>query len=264
MNKFYNLAVSSCICVFVSSCAYEPDRNRPARDGIANPQVKDVLKGKTNAEIINLKYDSLAMTCSLISEFETADEMSEFKMSEPPQSNPPSSPVTNDREKTVFDVKAQLAVDPTLKEEQKNAKMELDEGNRKLSAALRIKPVMFIESLNMKHDSSVYIMKHSPALTLAYSFTVAIDDRNSTTFEGLFKDPVHEGVPFKNLITTETLDGKKRSYFVICDFKGGIKKDNGNFADQWLRIDCSKPAEPGRENLHQKNCHGGKPIPDTI
>jgi hypothetical protein len=250
-----------------------------------NPQVQDQLKGKSNSEILNLKYDTLAMTCILSAEYKSVDQhvasqetdvksfgansiewnlasnLSQTNtIAQDKMTDPPPSPVTNNNEMTVFDLKAQLAADPNLVDEQLNAKMVLNEEERDTSLELRIKPVIFFESLNLKNGSSVYLMKHSPSLKMSYSFTLRRDDRNSTTIPGNFNEPLYEGIPFRQIITSETVAGKIKNFIINCELKGTYKTGEVNYADQWLKIDCSKPAEAGRENLYQKNCQDGKPI----
>ena len=287
--KFKYLSLSICCLFFLSSCAKDTGRARSQNQDKVNPQVQDPLKGKSNSEILNMKYDSLAMTCVLSAEFNSenqvvashvlgaesletnsielnlASNLSQASaIAQDKMTDPPPSPVTNNNEKTVFDLKAQLAADPTLKDEQLNAKMVLNDEERDTSLELRIKPVIFFESLNLKNGSSVYLMKHSPSLKMSYSFTLRRDDRNSTTIPGNFNEALYEGIPFRQIITSETVAGKLKNFIVNCELKGTFKTGGVNYSDQWLKIDCSKPAEAGRENLHQKNCQDGKPVPGLI
>ena len=257
------------VLAFISSCAYERDSGL-RKDPRPKPQVNDVLVGKANYEILDYKYANLDLNCEMISEVaEPESGESSIRplpevVAETPAPKPPAiEPVTNNGPKTKFDLLAQMSIDPKLEQEQTNAKMELVEDSRKLTLKLKIKPVLFIQSLNLKVESTVYIMKHTPTLKLAYSYVTETQSRQSSV-EGQFEAPVNEGVPFKALFSSETVDGKTTNYFAKCDLKAQIKSDKDDLATQWMRIDCSKPAEQGKEALHAANCRAGMPVPDDI
>jgi hypothetical protein len=269
MQRLFVFVKLISVLAFISSCAYERDPGL-RQDPRPKPQVNDVLVGKANYEILDYKYQNLALNCEIVSEVvnpnDTESSMSTLPEAtvETPAPNPPATePVVNNGNKTKFDLLAQMSVDPKLEKEQTNAKMEVDEETRKLTLKLKIKPVLFIQSLNLKVESTVYIMKHTPTLKLAYTYTTSSQNRD-TSVEGQFEAPVNEGVPFKGLFSTETLDGKTTQYYAKCDLKGQVKSDKDDLATQWLRIDCSKPAEQGKEALHAANCRAGMPIPDNI
>ena len=254
---------------FISSCAYERDTGL-RKDPRPGTQVKDVLVGKNNFEILDYKYQNLALNCEIVSEVAEpeGDESSmrllpDVVVENPTPTPPAGEPVTNTGARTKFDLIAQLSIDPRLEKEQTNAIMELQEDSRKISLRLKIKPVIFIKSLNLKVESTVYIMKHTPTLKLAYTYTASTQNRASSV-EGQFEADVNEGVPFKGRFNSETVDGKTTNYFAKCDLKGQIKSDKDDLATQWMRIDCSKPAEQGKEALHAANCRAGMPVPDNI
>jgi hypothetical protein len=152
MQKLFVFVKLISVLVFVSSCAYERDSGlRP--DPKPKPQVNDVLKDKANHEILDYKYQSLALSCEIVSEVAAQDE-AESSMSlaaEEAETTPPAAePVVNEGAKTKFDLVAQMSVDSKLEKEQTNAKMEVVEDARKLTLKLKIKPVLFIQSLNLK------------------------------------------------------------------------------------------------------------------
>jgi hypothetical protein len=265
MQKLFVFVKLISVLVFVSSCAYERDSGlRP--DPKPKPQVNDVLKDKANHEILDYKYQSLALSCEIVSEVAAQDE-AESSMSlaaEEAETTPPAAePVVNEGAKTKFDLVAQMSVDPKLEKEQTNAKMEVLEEALKLTLKLKIKPVLFIQSLNLKVESTVYIMKYTPTFKLAYTYMTSSANRESSV-EGQFEALVYEGVPFKGKISTETVNGKPTNFYAKCDLKGQMKSDKDDLATHWLRIDCSKPAEQGKEALHAANCRAGMPVPDDI
>lgn len=269
MQRLFVFVKLISVLAFISSCAYERDPGL-RQDPRPKPQVNDVLVGKANYEILDYKYQNLALNCEIVSEVVVPEDtessihtLPEVAVETPTPNPPAGEPVVNNGAKTKFDLLAQMSIDPKLEKEQTNAKMEVEEDARKLSLKLKIKPVLFIQSLNLKIDSTVYIMKHTPTLKLAYTYTTSTQNRDSSV-EGQFEAPVNEGVPYKALFSTETVDGKGTNYFVKCDFKGQIKSDKDDLVTQWLRIDCSKPAEKGKEALHAANCRAGMPIPDDI
>lgn len=269
MQRLFVFVKLISVLAFISSCAYERDPGL-RQDPKAKPQVNDVLKDKANHEILNYKYQNLALNCEIVSEVASPNDaessmrtLPEVAVEEPAPNPPAANPVVNEGTKTKFDLVAQMSVDPKLEKEQTNAKMEVVEDTRKLTLKLKIKPVLFIQSLNLKVESTVYIMKYTPTLKLAYTYVTSSPNRDSSV-EGQFEAPVNEGVPFKGLFSTETVDGKTTNYYAKCDLKGLMKSDKDDLSTHWLRIDCSKPAEQGKEALHAANCRAGMPVPDDI
>lgn len=260
MNRSLSFILTLSVAVFLTSCAYENDPGlQPKPKPSPKPAVNDVLKGKSSAEVLNLKYKNLKASCELT--FVTVPAAQVTAASEDAGVVPPTAPVTNDKNKTTYDLKAQLAVDPKL-EKNVEALMVEAQGSTELSLKLDIKPVLFIEGLNLKKDKLVYVMKYTPSLTFEYTYSEQnADGRSSVKGTG----SLNENIPSEQILkSVENADKSVVNHVLKCELKSEVNVDNKDVADQWLKIDCAAKPEPGKEAEHAAHCKPAGEAPEAV
>ena len=256
MNRSLSLILTLSIAALLTSCAYENDPGlQPKPKPSPKPAVNDVLKGKSSAEVLNLKYKNLKASCELtlvtVPPTPAQDVVDTLPAPQDSSVTPPAAPITNDKNKTAYDLKAQLAVDPRL-EKSVEAVMVEAQGATELTLKLNVKPVLFIEGLNLKKDKLVYVMKYTPALTFEYTYTEQnTDTRSSVKGTGSLNENI---ISEQVLKSVENADKSIVNHVLKCELKSEVNTDNKDVEGQWLKIDCGSKPEPGKEAEHAAHC----------
>ena len=229
-NLFFALTAT----VLFSSCGQESDTSGLNKIKLENKtQVKDVLQGKSKAEILHLKYKELKASCNLITQKMLPPQMSES--AEAPVENPTQSSFT-------YDLKLQQIVDQDLTQEVKTTLISsLDKITLKVN--LTFKPLFFQEALNLEINQTKYAMKHTPVLS--YTAVYKILRERSSTF-GTTEAKIYEKIDSqRNTIVDDRVGEESYKFSLDCKLDRIINTANrdlaAEFESQWVIIDCKAP-----------------------
>lgn len=240
----------------VLSCAKNNDSNFPRIKLDSKPQISDVLKNKTNSEVLKIKYKSLSAICSLEAikilrgEYSVNSTNPEPPNDQEPIGHNPPAAIENPTANTfIYNLKAQAQVDQNLTQNV-SVKLEASVDTQNLKLDLVIKPVVFDELINLEYEQHKFIMKHSPVLSYVYNYELAHGDLR-TVEKG-------EGKIFEKLSTNLTVlkskIGEDNYEFVLkCRLDREINpldKDLAfEFESQWAEVNCSTPKNNEEKTL---------------
>lgn len=233
------------MCVLFLSCANDGNSDSQLKiKPVSRPQVIDVLKDKSKAEILKMKYHELKATCNLVAIKATQDQIASFSTELTPPSVPPSeNPVKNPTEGSLtFDLKLQQLVDKELAQDVKST-VTISLDRKTLIAEVTFKPVVFQEFVNLEINKKKYIMKHSPVLS--YSVIYELKQDGSPTFASS-QAKIYEKIEDQKNTLVGIKIGEQRYNFVLdCQLDRVINAENNNlaaeFESQWAVIDCLSP-----------------------
>lgn len=242
---FFNFAAVVTCALILVSCSKEKDSNFQSRIKFdAKPQVKDVLKGKSKAEVLKTKYKSLALNCNLNSEKITKGQL-EFETSStsttPP---PPAEPVTNPRENSInYDLKLQQLVDRELSKEVTGLLTAAKDG-QVLNVKLTFRPISFQEALNVDINKKKYLMKHTPVISYLLEYSLLHAD--TSTIIGKAQGKIYEKIDGqKTEIIAIEIGIDKYKFVLDCGIERTINPENDvlavEFENQWTEVDCLAP-----------------------
>lgn len=236
--------VLACALVLVS-CSKEKDSNFQSRIKFdAKPQVKDLLKGKSNSEVLKMKYKELALNCSLLTEKITRGQQtfdSESASTTPP---PPADPVTNPKENSiVYNLKLQQLVDRELTKEV-TGKLTTAKDGQVLNVEMTFRPVSFQEALNVDINNKKYLMKHSPII--GYLLKYSLIHTDTSTIVGKVQGRIFEKIEGqKSDIIAIEIGNDKYNFVLDCGLQRTINPENASqaaeFENQWTEVDCHAP-----------------------
>lgn len=237
MRTFKILITALAAAVLFSACANDGDSSLLSKVKLENkPQVIDVLKGKSKAEILKMKYKELKTTCNLVTVKTTRDQITAFFAdAKPAQYQAAEEPVNNPSESSLtYDLKLQQLIDNELTKEIKSKIVSSLDG-KILKVDLTFKPVVFQESLNLIFNKTKYVMKHTPILSYSAIYEL-IQDGTSTfaTTEAKVYEKI-EGQ--KNAFVVVQVGADKYSFVLDCKLDRSINTDNkdlaAEFESQW-------------------------------
>lgn len=228
-----------------SSC----DKKKPSVTALKkpSPQVKDILRGKTKAEILEMKYGGekgvLKAVCTLNThKIQSASgdstAIGPASSPKPPGFVPPVQyPAENS---VVFDVRSQAEVDHDLTQDVEATLSHAFE-SQVLSLEMKIKPVVF-DNLSVSLENVKYILKYSPVLSYTYSLEVLSGD-TSGRFEGEGK--VYERVLTHSRLAETQVGADRYAHDLNCITNTAINDRNEEFSrefeSQWRCINCAGP-----------------------
>lgn len=204
------------------------------------PHTIDVLRGKSKAQILKMKYDQLKATCTLNAIKTTQDQSNEPSANlKPPVLTLPELPVKNPKENIfTYDLKLQQIIDQDLiKEQYTTLKIDLD--GLFLKANLVLKPIVFQDLINLDFNKKKYIMKYTPVLF--YNINYEIQRDYSLPFVGYFNGKIYEKIETQNTFITGFEVGWDRYDFNInCKLDRTINSEDSDlkneFEGQWVVV----------------------------
>lgn len=227
------------------SCSKEKDSNFQSRIKFdAKPQVKDVLKGKSNSEVLKMKYKELALNCILITEKITRGQMLFDSASSSTTPPPPADAVTNPKENSIiYDLKLQQLVDRELTKEV-TGKLTTAKDGQILNLNMTLRPVSFQEALNVEVNKKKYLMKHSPVIS--YSLQYSLIHTDTSTIVGKAHGRIFEKIEGqKSEIIAIEIGNDKYNFVLDCGLQRTINPENAaqaiEFENQWTEVDCHAP-----------------------
>ena len=236
--------ILTCALVLVS-CSKEKDNNFQSRIKFdAKPQVKDVLQGKSNSEVLKMKYKDLAVNCHLVTEKITRGQQpfdTESTSTTPP---PPADPVTNPKENSVvYDLKLQQLVDRELTKVV-TGKLTTAKDGQVLNVEMTFRPVSFQEALNVDVNKKKYLMKHSPVISYLLQYSLLHSD--TSTIVGKAQGRVFEKIDGqKTDIVAIEIGNDKYNFVLDCRLQRTINPEIPaqaiEFENQWAEVDCHAP-----------------------
>ena len=245
-NYFFINFAAILTCALVSvSCSKEKDSNFQSRIKFdAKPQVKDVLKGKSNSEVMKMKYKELALNCTLITEKITRGQLLFDTASSSTTPPPPADAVTNPRENSiVYDLKLQQMIDRELTKEV-TGKLTTAKDGQVLNVDMTIRPVSFQEALNVDVNKKKYLMKHSPIISYMLHYSLIHTD--TSTIVGKAQGRIFEKIDGqKSDIIAIEIGNDKYNFVLNCGLQRTINPENAaqaaEFENQWTEVDCHAP-----------------------
>lgn len=230
--------------VFVS-CSKEKDSKFQSRIKFdAKPQVQDVLKGKSNSEVLKMKYKDLALNCSLLTEKITRGQLLLDIASTSTTPPAPADPVTYPKENSVtYDLKLQQLVDRELTKEV-TGKLTTSKDGQVLNVEMIFRPVSFQQALNVDINGKKYLMKHSPVI--AYMLNYSLIHTDTSTIVGKAQGRVFEKIDGQKTDVIAIEIGNDKYNFVLdCGIQRTINPENAaqaaEFENQWTEVDCHAP-----------------------
>ena len=246
MKKFLNLLIVLAMTAVFSSCSKQSDAGlitEPKFD--AKPQVKDVLHGKSNAEVLTAKYKELKATCSLNAVKTTKGQFSAMTTGITPAPPPvPENPISNPTENSFsYDLKLQQIVDKELSEDV-TSKLSITKDGQILQVNIKLKGIKFAESLNVDNNNKKYIMKHSPVLSYLLDYKLVHDP--TAAIVGKSEGHIYEKIADqKNAFVTLEIGPDQYNFVLECQLKPQINPENpelaAEFENQWAEVDCHDP-----------------------
>lgn len=235
-----------------TSCAKEgsPDLQAKIKND-PKPQVMDVLKGKSKAEILKMKYQILKATCALNTAKTTKGNFyADSAQITPPPPVTPENPISNPSENIlVYDLKLQQLVDSELTKDVKS-KLSASKEGRVLDVDITFKAVTFQDSLNIDSNKKRYFMKHTPVLSYLAEYKLSHADVNVGTVEGKIYEKI-EGQ--KNTMIAFDIDPDRYHFVLECGLERTINTSNPahaeEFENQWVEVDCSAPKNNAEKTL---------------
>lgn len=222
-----------------SSCAKDDTLSLQTKSkDDSKPQVMDVLSGKSNAEVLKMKYKELKATCTLNAIKTTKGQLSRYSSGITP--TPPSdseNPISNPSENTLtYDLKLQQLTDQELAKDVKTT-LSITKDGYTLNVDITFKPVVFQDSVNLNANKKRYIMKHTPILS--YQADHQLLHANDATIVGTTTGRIYEKIEGqKNVII-------KNSFDLECNLARIINSENvenaAEFENQWTALDCNAP-----------------------
>lgn len=246
MENFLKLILAISLAAVLTSCSKDGDSNFQSRTKLdAKPQVKDVLKGKSKAEILKMKYKNLSAGCTLETQKITKGqfflESSGNSPAPPPVTdNPVSNP--NDNALT-YDLKLQQLVDRELIKDV-NSKITTSKDGQTLNIDITFKPIIFQEALNIDFNKKKYILKHSPVLSYVADYQLLRAD--PSIIVGKTQGKIYEKIADqKNEVIAIEIGTDKYNFILDCRLERAINPENvslaAEFDNQWIEIDCLAP-----------------------
>lgn len=236
--------ILTCALVLVS-CSKEKNTNFQSRIKFdAKPQVKDILTGKSNSEVLKMKYSQLALNCSLLTEKITRGQLQFDTASTPTTPPPPADSVTNPKENSIiYDLVLQQLVDRELSKEV-TGKMTTSKDGQVLNVDITFRPVSFQEALNVDINNKKYLMKHSPVI--AYLLQYSLIHTDTSTIAGKVQGRIFEKIEGqKSEIVAIEIGNDKYNFVLDCGLQRTINPENAThaaeFENQWTEVDCLAP-----------------------
>lgn len=242
---------------FVSACNKKDDSGNLKAKLQTKPSVIDVLSGKSNTQVLDIKYKELKADCNLAAVKSTNGQLQESAAITPPPDQPPISgnpppviPVVNPTpDSVVYDIKAQSEIDKELKEfAQTSLTTVIDDQTLKLDVS--ISPVTFEEYMTLDINQKKYLLKYTPVLSYMYHYQLTRGDmitgENGT---GRIYEKIESG---KKVVSTKIGDDTY-DFVIKCTLNREINNENPNlafeFESQWVNIDCNAPKNDEEKSI---------------
>ncbi len=245
MKNSLNLGVLILFVLAIVSCSKSKDGNFESRIKFdAKPQVKDILQGKSKAEVLKMKYKALLVNCTVEAQKITKFEDTFQTLSTSPEPPAPDNPVSNPKKNTVvYDIKLQQLVDRELTKDVV-VNLTSTKDNQELNLELTFKPLSFQEALNIDMNKKKYIMKHTPVMTYQGNFQLLHSD--SSTIVGKIQGKIFEKIhPQESELIAVEIGHDKYVFMMSCSLDPSINPENATLAaefnNQWTEIDCLAP-----------------------
>lgn len=249
-----NLIMMVATVAIYTSCAKEgsPDLQAKIKND-PKPQVMDVLKGKSKAEILKMKYQILKATCALNTAKTTKGNFyADSAQITPPPPVTPENPISNPSENIlVYDLKLQQLVDSELTKDVKT-KLSASKEGYTLDVDITLKAVTFQDSLNIVNNQKRYFMKHTPVLS--YLAEYKLSHANDAAIVGRAEGKIYEKIEGQKNTMIAFEIGPDRYYFVLeCGLERTLSTSNPAYADefenQWVEVDCHAPKNDAEKTL---------------
>lgn len=228
--------------ILISSCSKDEGGKTPNPDANNKPQVKDVLKDKTKAEVLKIKYKELKAICHFKAvkavRSQVVDEATAADI-ETMLATPVADPVTNPSKNTVsYDIKAQQLVDNDLSKTV-TTKLAIAIENKNAVADITFMPLTFLEAIDLSLNGKRYIMKHTPKLMYNVHYSIEYDrdgsvtgQKDATIFENITEQ--------RNLLTQIKVGLNTYDFSIECNLERQINDENrelqAEFDSQWAEI----------------------------
>lgn len=257
--KFFSILFA---VFFLISCGSKKnavvDRAQPQ----AKPQVKDVLKGKTSAQILERKYQQVQTKCTLLGKkiknnqlvLQSKDEVT-FELN---FSNELNQAVVINPDKPyelIYDLKEQVKSDTDLSKSEK-AELVANLESHKIFFKIDIKPISFGDFYSTLVNSetgkkTMYLMKYSPIHNYNYSFELQKPDgvRVVGANENI---KIYEKVKTAATIYTEIVGDETYQFSTECFVDTQINQNDPlkeEFRSQWC--EAQVPVNPIEQQASQ-------------
>lgn len=243
---------------FVSACNNKADSGDNLK---AKPQTKptviDVLSGKSNVQVLEIKYKELKANCNLAAVKSTKGQFQESAAVTPPPNQPPITdnppvvtPVINPTPDSVsYDIKAQAEVDKQLEEfVQTSLTTAIDD--QKLKLDISISPVSFEEYMTLDINQKKYLLKYTPVLSYMYNYQLTRGDMISGE-NGTGR--IYEEIESRKKVITTKIGEDSYDFILTCKLNREINNENPNlafeFESQWANIDCNAPKNDEEKSI---------------
>lgn len=258
MNSTFSFILTATALLVLVSCSPKSGSSiRAQGKSSPNPQVTDILKGKSSIEKLNTKYGGengqVKATCTLTSEKVTAEtppvetpqvqlgkEVAKSASSvKPPGFVPPIQ--YPEQDVVVFDIRAQSEVDKDLSQPVELA-LEHEKAEQLVKVNIVLEPVKFEEGVSLSLGRVKYIMKHTPVLEYKYTVELQgapVTPSTTTSYK------VYEKVLTKDLLAQTQIGADNYQHFLSCSINTTVNDSNEElareFQSQWRCIDCMGP-----------------------
>lgn len=241
MKIIIELLKLSSIVLILTACSQNGDTGSQEKAKFDNkPSVIDVLKGKTKAEVLKIKYKDLRAMCNLKTEKITRGQKLNYTSELISETANPTQPISNPEVNVVvYDLKLQQEVDKDLTEEVK-AELTTSVDGKSLKLEINFKPVEILETLNVRRNGKKYIMKHTPVLS--YDATYELPQSDGSSVVAGAKDTIYEKIENQQNAVTAIKVGLDRYNFILdCTLSRIINDENKDlatdFESQWTVLD---------------------------
>ena len=251
MNAVLNFIFIASAVIVLSSCSPKSGSSiRAQNKSNPNPQVTDLLKGKSTVEKLNMKYGGengeIKATCALTSEKVSQQqapqphaEVESASSIKPPGFIPPIQ--YPEQDVVVFDLRSQAEVDKDLSQSVE-VFLEHEQNEHLVKAKITFEPLKIEEGVTVNVGRAKYVMKHSPVLTYQFSLEVQGQTVPAATAE---KIQVYEKVLGKNLLAQTQIGQEQFKHFLSCTLDTVVNDTNEElareFQAQWRCVDCAGP-----------------------
>ena len=243
-NTLNFLIIILCAVVF-TACSKNKEKNFESSTKFdTKPQVKDILQGKSKAEVLKMKYKTLSASCAIETQKITRGQDAYQTAGNSPAPTEPENPISNPKENTViYDLKLQQLGDRELTKEV-TANLTAAKDNQVLNLEITFKPVVFQETLNIDLNKKKYVLKHTPVIVYQGNYQLLHAD--SSIIVGKIQGKIYEKIqPQDNELIAIEIGNDKYIFMLSCNLERLINPENATFAaefnSQWTEIDCLTP-----------------------
>lgn len=253
MKTSLNLILVLGFATTMSSCMKQGESGLQLKAKFdSKPQIVDVLKGKTNSEVLSIKYTEVSANCQMsvrkeshITVAESLARVTAVVESTSPTPEPPvgPQPIFNSSESDfVYNIVAQAKVDPTLAQEVSTTlKISKNvQNDQNVTAEIKIAPAVFADLVNLDLGGSKYIMKHTPVLSYTYNYDIV---QGEMKMKGSGVGAINEKVRTEKSFATYTNGNFSYNLVLSCELQTALNtsvpENQKEFESQWSCVGCA-------------------------